>query len=159
MPQPSPLLRRGLTGLCATLLLGSAAESHAFLFSAPLDAVQTEEDAYELYYEGNLEEEELERVLTLLQDPVDLNSADREELYDLPGLTWPMVDAILEQRERQGVFKSFKDLALIPELPPDVVEQLQPFSEVRKPLTSKDYLRSSWSLKAGWTPTRLATGE
>jgi len=159
MPQPSPLLRRGLTGLCATLLLGSAAESHAFLFSAPLDAVQTEEDAYELYYEGNLEEEELERVLTLLQDPVDLNSADREELYDLPGLTWPMVDAILEQRERQGVFKSFKDLALIPELPPDVVEQLQPFSEVRKPLTSKDYLRSSWSLKAGWTPTRLATGD
>ena len=140
------LLVAGAPGLCL-----------AFPYSVPLDGVETEEDAYELYYEGNLDEEELERLVAMLQDPVDLNSAEREELYDLPGLTWPMVDAILAYRDREGRFRSLDDLALLPEVPRDVLNELRSFAEVRKPLSPRDYLRSSWQFKAAYNPEQSSS--
>ncbi len=144
---------RALAAALLVVLLAAPRPASAYLYPVPLGEVQTEEDLYEIYYEGNLSEAELEQLLSLQRDPVDLNSADRETLFDLPGLTWPLVDAVLEARDDAGVFKSIDDLALIPGMTEELLSELGPFARVRRPTKATDRLRSSWDLKVGWDPS------
>src|SRR5207247_1219805 len=41
-------------------------------------------------------------LLDLIRDGVDLNSASRDELYDLPGISYTEVDAIILYRKNKG---------------------------------------------------------
>ena len=95
--------------------------------------VQTEDDLRELYLDGVLEQEELDHLVILMRDPVDLNTADREALFELPGLTWPMVDDILDRRRQVERFSSVSELAKIESIPDDVLEMMRPFVRVRRP--------------------------
>ncbi len=124
--------------------------AHAYLYPIPLDDVETEEDIYEIYYEGNLTEEETERLVSLVQSPVDLNTAQREDLYDLPGLTWDMVDAIVAYREEHGRFKSYRDLALVPGIPPQAIDEIGMFSVARRAPEAR--VKSTVELKLGYDP-------
>ena len=66
------------------LMLGDSAEAR--VYAVPI-RVQDEDDLRELVDEGLIEEGDYQTLLELLDDPLDLNSASRSELFDLPGLT------------------------------------------------------------------------
>ena len=81
-----------------------------FLGSAPARAadygtfidIETEEDLLDLKTSGEIDDAAFETLKELLADGVDLNTADREELYTLPNLTYAEVDAILTYRKEAG---------------------------------------------------------
>mgnify|MGYP000140323719 CR=1 FL=1 len=64
--------------------------------------IETEEDLLDLKNDGEITEEAFETLKELLEDGVDLNTADREQLYTLPNLTYKEVDAILAYRKEAG---------------------------------------------------------
>lgn len=105
--------------------------SRAALYKVPILA-ESEDELRDLLEEGEISEEEFERLAYLLERPLDLNRARREALYDLPGLTWPMVDLIIEYREKQP-FRDVDDLTLAG-IPPEVVRQLYPFVKIARRL-------------------------
>ena len=104
----------------------------AELYDVPV-LIETEQDIRDLYGNGDISEDELERLLVLFDEPVDLNSADRDELYELPGLTYGMVDAILRVRGQRENFESFSDLLDIAELSDSALQQIRPFVVVEPP--------------------------
>lgn len=64
--------------------------------------IQTEEDLLDLKSEGIISDDDFETLRELLANGVDLNSAGRETLYNLPNVTYAEVDAILEYRKENG---------------------------------------------------------
>ncbi len=93
--------------------------------------VSSEEDIYELYATGELTEEETERLITLLNDKIDLNRAGVEELYNLPDVTMELAEAIVSYREERGYFRSFEQVASVPGMTGDILAQVAPFCKVR----------------------------
>ncbi len=64
--------------------------------------VETEEDLLDLLAAQEIDQDEYDSLVELLADGVDLNTADRDELYALPNLTYADVDAILGYRDEAG---------------------------------------------------------
>ncbi|MCB0431235.1 MAG: helix-hairpin-helix domain-containing protein [Flavobacteriales bacterium] len=62
--------------------------------------------------------------------PLDLNTADEQDLEQLPGINANMADAILWYRRTYGDFCTLYELAYIPELPADVLHRILPFVTV-----------------------------
>ncbi len=83
------------------ILLAGARATSAEWYETFID-VRTEEELYDLYDQGEIGEDSLQALVALLQRGVDLNSADRAELYTLPNLTLAEVDAILAYRAERG---------------------------------------------------------
>ena len=50
--------------------------------------VDDEDDIYEWLFSGDITEEEKDTLIDLFRNPLELNSASRESLYNLPGLTY-----------------------------------------------------------------------
>lgn len=73
----------------------------AIEYEVPID-VDDEEGLYELAATDQIEPETLEALIELYQRGVDLNRADRAELYALPNLSYAEVDAILAYRGQAG---------------------------------------------------------
>ncbi|OQY26704.1 MAG: hypothetical protein B6244_12780 [Candidatus Cloacimonetes bacterium 4572_55] len=73
--------------------------------------------------------EELEK---FLDDPIDLNQTDEKELARLPGLTQPLIRAILKYREEIGSFSSKKELKQAPGVTNELYQQIRPFVTARK---------------------------
>lgn len=123
MRWPVPLL----VGTWAVLWPGSL---RAEPYPVPIE-VQDEVELDQLYYDGEVSEEERDRLRGLFRHPVDLNRAGRDDLYRLPGVTFEMADAILAFRTSQGPFRAPEDLAQVPEVPPEVLRQVLPFVEAQ----------------------------
>ncbi len=64
--------------------------------------VEDEEDVIDLQQRGDIADTTADTLLELIREGVDLNSGSREQLYDLPGLTYAEVDAIIEYRTSRG---------------------------------------------------------
>jgi hypothetical protein len=87
--------------LCAAALIAIAAPARA----QPYDAfvvVHDEDDLDELAARGAIDGDIREALAELLARGVDLDRADRGELYTLPNLGWAEVDAILAYRAAHG---------------------------------------------------------
>ena len=69
--------------------------------------------------------------------PVDLNTADRGELEQLPGVGPSMVDAILSHRREVGQFHSVEDLTAVPGVGDKTLAKLRPLLTVSEPQTEK----------------------
>jgi hypothetical protein len=107
----------------AGLVAGSAAA-----FPPPAGVgLDDQADLDQALQDGALTEERHEALLDRLRLPVDANTADREELYELPGVTWAMADAILAARAAAGRFAGVEDLATVPGLPRDVYFLILPY--------------------------------
>ena len=66
--------------------------------------VADQADLEDLFAAGDITQDTFEELLELLSAGVDLNTADRSQLYTLPNLTYEDVDAIIKYRdEHQGV--------------------------------------------------------
>jgi hypothetical protein len=83
------------------LVLAVATTANANVYEVFVD-IETEEDLYDLQAAGQISDETLETLIELYQRGVDLNTATRNELYNLPNLSYPEVDSILDYRKEVG---------------------------------------------------------
>ncbi len=83
-------------GVCTGDNLAGAVE-----YEARID-VTNEEDLYELEVTDQITPDTLTALLELMHDGVDLDAADCQRLYALPGLTWADVEGIVAYRHEHG---------------------------------------------------------
>ncbi len=85
------------------------------------------ESAPKVVYSMSLEEAKLEAQTPLL---VDLNTADAEELDELPGVGPSTAEAIMEHRRINGSFDTVEELEEVPGIGPATLEKIKPFATV-----------------------------
>ena len=141
------LPRRILLGLAAAAFIaGSVYLPNAALAKEYSTEVRVdgEEELRQLYYDGQLDEEEFYLLLQLLESPVDLNRSEREDLYLLPGVSASLADAIVEERVLNGPYLLLADLQQrIPEVTWRLVAQLDPFLVVSMPQGTSPAVRGA----------------
>ena len=116
------LLRSAL--LAAVLAVPSLASARTY----PVEIGETNEDELRnLYEDGLLSADEFDTLVELLNNPIDVNRASRQELYDLPYVTMKSARSIVLGR-RAGPYASLKDMAERVNLDPTVLDQIQPFA-------------------------------
>lgn len=125
---------RGLAvGLAALLAVPAFAEQYA----VPI-IVDSEDDIFDLYENGDITESEMDLLMELFQRTVDLNRATRDELYELPGMTYPMVDEILKLRREKGSFEEIDELEKAGAIPYLVMRQIEGFVVLGRPKLQLD---------------------
>ena len=92
--------------------------------------VESIEDIYELERLGELEGDDVSTLAALFENPLNVNRADRNLLYDLPGITLALADAIVAWRAEHGNFTSIAALGDVPGMTPDLVAMVTPFVSV-----------------------------
>ncbi len=97
------LLTLGL-GLIMVPRLAWAIEYEVFI------DVDTEEELYDLWVTEQISEDTFNTLVELRRRGLDLNKADREQLYSLPNLDYEEVDAILAYRAEAGTIHAPADL-------------------------------------------------
>lgn len=139
VPWPPPMNRHAVA-LCLLSVL-FAAPASAREYSVEID-VDDEEDLRELYEDGQIEDDELERLLALLESPIDLNYAEREDLFELPQVPADLAQAIVEERVRNGPFLALTDLeSRVPGVSWQLLSALDAFVLVRAPAGTKPGVR------------------
>ena len=113
--------------LLFSLVLASAAQ--AAIYENTFN-VETEEDLFQLEQNGDISEETRDQLLEMLREGIDLNSASRDELYDLPGITYTDVDAILEYRKAKGRIEEPTELVIANALTAEQLLQIAPFIRI-----------------------------
>lgn len=85
------------------------------------------EGAPRVVYTASLEEVEDES-----QDPlqIDINTADVQELDELPEVGPSTAESIVEYRRLNGEFRSVDDLEEIPGIGPKTLEKIEPFATI-----------------------------
>jgi hypothetical protein len=78
-----------------------AASARAAIYEQQI-VVEDEDDLFTLEQRGDISSDQLDSLLEVFREGVDLNSATRDQLYDLPGLSYADCDAILAYRTAKG---------------------------------------------------------
>jgi len=136
-----------LPPLLAFLLVAPPASAR--VFPTPI-LVDDEVELRSLYQDGTLTEDDLELLLELLNDPVNINRARRNGLYDLPGVTLSMATAIVADRKANGPYPNVESLLRVPGMTADVVEQLLPYAEALPPSPPPGSLTGHVRAKSAW---------
>jgi competence protein ComEA len=99
----------------------------AVLVGGALYTARLSEGVPRVVYTASLEEVEDQS-----QDPlrVDINTADVEELDELPEVGPSTAQTIIEYREANGGFQSVEELEEIPGIGPETLEKIGPFATV-----------------------------
>jgi hypothetical protein len=121
----------------ALVALVAVQTARAEQYAVPI-LVDSEDDIFDLYDNGDITESEMDLLMELFQKKVDLNRATRDELYELPGVTYPMVDEILKLRREKGGFKELKELESRGVIPYVVVKQIETFVVFGRPKLQAD---------------------
>lgn len=131
-----PLMRplRFFTPLAVLLVLFSARQALAIQYETEIN-IEEEQDLYELNARGAISDDTLEALVDLLRTGVDLSTASRDDLYELPGLTYDQVDRILEYRRLATRIDDPVDLVRANILTPPELQRIAPFIVVREPGT------------------------
>ncbi len=87
-----------------------------------LDHIETESDQSEL----------LDRLTWLKEHPLDLNTASKEELSTIPGLTISHVNTVLRVRREKKAFMSVSELGSIPDVGEDILQISRPYLYVAR---------------------------
>jgi hypothetical protein len=119
-------MRAAAFALVAYLVAGTA---RAAIYENSI-SVDDEDDLFELEQRGDISEETGDTLLELMREGVDLNSANRDQLYDLPGLTYADVDAVLEYRKAKGRIDDPTELVGAGALTAEQVIQIAPFIRI-----------------------------
>jgi competence protein ComEA len=61
---------------------------------------------------------------------VDLNTADRQELMQLPGIGPKLADRIVASRDSEGLFARCEDLTRVPGIGPRIFERIRPYLRI-----------------------------
>lgn len=94
------------------------------------DDVDEEEDLFALEQRGDISEETRDTLLELLREGIDLNTASRDQLYDLPGLTYEDCDAVLAYRQEKGAITDPAELVTAGALTSQQLMQIAPFLRI-----------------------------
>ncbi len=96
-------VRRAL--VVVALLVGAARDAHATPYETFID-INDQADLEDLLVSGDITETTYQELLDLVETGINLDTANRAQLYSLPNLTYDDVDAILQFREDQrGVIR------------------------------------------------------
>lgn len=97
------------------------------LVGGALYTARLSEGAPRVVYTASLQEVETES-----QDPlrIDINTADVEELDELPEVGPSTAESIIEYRRNNGDFTSVDELEEIPGIGPETLEKIAPFATV-----------------------------
>ena len=122
----------------------------AAVYEVPLDNVDSEDDIIDLEEREEISEETADILLLMIVDGVDLNGASRDELFDLPGLSYADVDAILLYRKNKGRIEDPTELVGAGSLTDQQLLLIAPFirldaGPVKLPIAGKFRLRSGMS--------------
>ena len=90
-------------------------------------ASRVSERAPQVVYSFSLEEVEAQSQGSL---KVDINTADVEELDELPEVGPATAETIVEYRRTNGMFRSVDELEEIPGIGPATLEEIKPFATV-----------------------------
>ncbi len=115
---------------------------------------QADIDAWESA--GEIDENTAETLRDLLTDGVDLNGADRDTLYGLPGLSYRDVDAILEYRKTKGHIDDPVELVGANAITAEQLEEIGPFITVEEDLLKDFPLSAKFRLHSMFSPTDRA---
>ena len=95
------------------------------LAGGALYAARVSERAPQVVYSASLEEVEDEAQGSL---KVNINTADADELDELPEVGPATAETIIEYRRTNGMFRSVEELEEIPGIGPETVEEIEPFA-------------------------------
>jgi hypothetical protein len=130
------------SSLCVvTALALLASPASAAIYENVVDA-DNEDDLMAMEQRGDISSATLETLLDLMNEGVDLNTGEREQLYDLPGLTYADVDAILKYRAEVGRISDPAQLVSAGVLTAAQVVQVMPFlrlevAAIRLPISGR----------------------
>jgi len=139
---------RGVVCLVGLLSIGllEPGRALAYDYRVPI-LVSDEDDLEELRESGDITFDEKEQLLRMLERPLDLNRAARDRLYNLPGLTYSMVDAIIAERKREP-FESVDDLERVEGITEEMIEQIEIFAKVaEKKKEKREKGATRWNLR------------
>lgn len=145
------------------VMLGLARPAAATPYETFVD-VDDQSDLEDLLAAGDLTQDTFDELLDLLQNGVDLNTADRATLYALPNLTYQDVDAIMAFRDKQnGVIKDPAALVTAGVLSEDKLLAISAFlvlSEREGTLNVRGWLRAMtrWSPDDSGVPPLAVRG-
>ena len=142
------LLRRALLVACAVSAVPRGVSAVRYELFIDID---TEEDLYDLRVTEQISERSFNALLLLHQTRVELNEADREELYLLPNLDYGDVDRILAYREEAGWVRSMGDLVAAGVLSPEVADSLHAFVLFGAPANEKEGVAGFVRGQLRWT--------
>jgi len=97
------------------------------LIGGALYAARLSEGAPRVVYTASLEEVEDESQDSL---QIDINTADVEELDELPEVGPSTAESIVEYRQSNGQFTSVDELEEVPGIGPATLEKIEPFATV-----------------------------
>jgi competence protein ComEA len=97
------------------------------LTGGALYAARVSERAPQVVYSASLEEVEDEAQGSL---KVNINTADVDELDELPEVGPATAESIIEYRRTNGMFRSVHELEEIPGIGPETIEEIEPFATV-----------------------------
>ncbi len=115
----------------AAAVLCAVGPAAAYDYRAPI-LVDDEDDIYELLASGDITDDEKDALIELYRDPLDVNRASRRALYNLPGLSYAMVDAIIARRDAEP-FTRVTQLKDVAGITGDIYRQLKTFVRVAPP--------------------------
>lgn len=119
-----------LTFAVAVAVASLTPRARAEVYDVPI-LVESVEDLRDMVENGDIDDTIFDRLSSLIESPLDLNSASRNALFDLPGMTFPMIDAILDARSGKPLV-SFDDLDGLG-IPESVQRQIRPFVDLVPP--------------------------
>ena len=99
------------------------------IYENPITA-ETEEQLIELEQRGDISEDTVETLIEIIREGVEINTASREQLYDLPGLTYADVDAILDYRKAKGRIEDPAELVGAEAITAEQLVQIAPFIRI-----------------------------
>jgi competence protein ComEA len=97
------------------------------LTGGALYAARVSERVPQVVYSASLEEVENEAQGSL---KVNINTADVDELDELPEVGPATAETIIEYRRTNGMFRSVEELEEIPGIGPETIEEIEPFATV-----------------------------
>jgi hypothetical protein len=155
------LLPRGVLLSLSALCFATARPALAREYSTPVE-VADEEELRQLWYDNLLDDEEFEVLLGLLEAPIDLNRAERQDLYQLPGIGTQLAEAIVDERVKDGPYELLTDLSTrVPGVTWQLLAAIDPFVVVRIPQGVKAPFRAhfDWFLYKSFDGVRPMEGE
>jgi competence protein ComEA len=99
----------------------------ALLTGGAVYASRVSESAPKVVYTASLKEVATESESSL---KVDINSADVEELDELPEVGPATAEAIIEYRQANGSFTDVDELEAVPGIGPTTIQKIEPFATV-----------------------------
>lgn len=97
--------------------------------------ITVENEIWDLFYAGEIKEEDANLLQELFDNPVNINTDRIEDLYKLPNLTSDDVLNIINTRKKTGNYEVIEDLLTRNVLNPDVFEYIKLFISTAAPTT------------------------